>query len=125
MINGCYDVAYHGCYFLLNGKHGLVAANGCTLLSNCGFEKQSRERRRLRLGRCGHLAAGFRDPRHKKDFESLEIGTEDGGVHFGSDWKSPNLAQLGEHRLWVDKKGRLRMKKGAPTSDEDGATVGS
>jgi len=38
MVHGCYDVSFHGCYFLLNGKEGLVAENGCTLLSNCGFE---------------------------------------------------------------------------------------
>ena len=38
MVHGCYDVTFHGCYFLLNGKEGLVAENGCTLLSNCGFE---------------------------------------------------------------------------------------
>jgi len=38
MIRRCYDVAFHGCYFLLNGKFGLLAGNGCTLLSNCGFE---------------------------------------------------------------------------------------
>ena len=38
LIDGCYDVAFHGCYFVLNGKSGLAAANGCTLLSNCGFE---------------------------------------------------------------------------------------
>lgn len=38
MVHGCYDVAFHGCYFLLNGKEGLTAENGCTLLSNCGFE---------------------------------------------------------------------------------------
>jgi len=38
MVNGCYDVSYHGCYFLLNGKFGLLAENGCTLLSSCGFE---------------------------------------------------------------------------------------
>jgi hypothetical protein len=51
------------------------------------------------------------------------------GVRFGSDWESPDLAQLGEHRLCVDRKGRLRLKKGAPTwaptSDEDGAAIGS
>jgi hypothetical protein len=38
MLRNCYDVAFHGCYFLLNGKFGLLADNGCTLLSNCGFE---------------------------------------------------------------------------------------
>jgi hypothetical protein len=62
---------------------------------------------------------------YKKGFDALEIGNKDGGVRFGSDWESPNLARLGDHRLWVDRKGRLRLKKGVPTSDEDGATVGS
>jgi len=38
MINNCYDVGFHGSYFLLNGRYGLVASNGCTLLSHCGFE---------------------------------------------------------------------------------------
>ena len=38
LVRNCYDVAFHGCYFLLNGQFGLVAENGCTLLSNCGFE---------------------------------------------------------------------------------------
>jgi hypothetical protein len=31
-------VGFHGCYFLLNGKYGLVASNGCSLLSHSGFE---------------------------------------------------------------------------------------
>lgn len=62
---------------------------------------------------------------YKKGFEALEISTGTGGIRFGSNWQSPNLARLGDHRLWVDGKGRLRLKKGAPTSDEDGATVGS
>ncbi len=63
---------------------------------------------------------------YKDGFEALEIGAKGGGgVRFGSDWQSPNLAQLGNYRLWVDKKGRLRLKAGAPKSDEDGATVGS
>ncbi len=38
LINGCYDVGFNGCYFLLNGRFGLQAGNGCTLLSHCGFE---------------------------------------------------------------------------------------
>jgi len=38
ILGNAYDVAYHGCYFLLNAKFGLFAENGCTLLSNCGFE---------------------------------------------------------------------------------------
>jgi len=27
-------------------------------------------------------------------------------------WQNPNLLQLGDHRLWVDKPGKLRLKKG-------------
>ena len=38
-------------------------------------------------------------------------------------WQSPNLLQLGDHRLWVDKPGKLRLKKGAPSADDDGVTV--
>ena len=38
LARNCYDVAFHGCYFLLNNQFGLLAGNGCTLLSNCGFE---------------------------------------------------------------------------------------
>jgi len=38
MLRGCFDVCFHGCYFLLSGRAGLFAENGCNLLSNCGFE---------------------------------------------------------------------------------------
>ncbi len=49
LINNCYDVAFHGCYFLENAKYGLSAGNGCTLIANCGFENN-------------HDDAGFGDP---------------------------------------------------------------
>lgn len=62
---------------------------------------------------------------YKNGFEAVEIGGKDGGVRFGSGWQSPNLARLGDHHLWIDGNGRLRLKKGAPRSDEDGAPVGS
>lgn len=59
-------------------------------------------------------------------FEALEIGTRDkGGVRFGASWQSRNLPQLGDYRLWVDARGRLRLKKGQPSSDEDGTAVGA
>ena len=186
MVNGCYDVAYHGCYFLLNGRNGLAAANGCTLLSNCGFEnnheaaatfagggpgiwlqgfgtlvgctaysmfKQTRLIEAYVVGQftmigCSGsgdgnakgaglaLIGGVSNGRatiispsgavdYKNGFDALEIGSAGGGVRFGSDWNSHTLARLGDHHLWIDKKGRLRLKNGAPTSDEDGATVGS
>jgi hypothetical protein len=61
-----------------------------------------------------------------KDFDALEISAKDGGgVRFGANWQSPNLARLGDYRLWVDRKGRLRLKNGAPASDEDGNAVGA
>ena len=40
-----------------------------------------------------------------KDFDALEISAKDGGgVRFGANWQSPNLARLGDYRLWVDRK---------------------
>jgi hypothetical protein len=54
----------------------------------------------------------------------LEFGAAGGSAHFGSQWDSSNLAWLGDHCLWVDDKGRLRMKRGAPRSDDDGSIVG-
>jgi Right handed beta helix region/Pectate lyase superfamily protein len=60
-----------------------------------------------------------------KNFEGLEISNKDSGARFGADWQSPNLVQLGNYRLWVDRRGRLRLKAGAPTSDEDGTPVGA
>lgn len=38
LVNNAADVSFHGSYFLLNGSFGVSAKNGCTLLSNCGFE---------------------------------------------------------------------------------------
>ena len=185
MVHGCYDVSFHGCYFLLNGKEGLIAENGCTLLSNCGFEnnhdsapdfahggagiwlqnfgtligctaysmfKQNRlvqayivsqfamigctgsgdaQAKGAGLARIGGekkaravVMSSQGAVEYMNGFEALEIGASgQGGVRFASSWQSPNLLQLGEHRLWVDKSGKLRLKKGMPTSDEDGAGV--
>lgn len=36
--DGARDASFHGCYFLLNGRFGLSAETGVTLLSHCGFE---------------------------------------------------------------------------------------
>jgi hypothetical protein len=58
-------------------------------------------------------------------FGALEIGGAGGGIGFSAGWNSPNLARLGDYRLWVDGRGRLRLKKGAPSSDEDGTPVGT
>lgn len=58
-------------------------------------------------------------------FEALEIGGAAGGISFGAGWNSANQARLGDYRLWIDQRGRLRLKKGAPSSDEDGTPVGA
>jgi hypothetical protein len=185
MVHGCYDVSFHGCYFLLNGKEGLIAENGCTLLSNCGFENNHESAPDFARGGAGiwlqnfgtligctaysmfkqnrliqayvvsQLAmigcTGSGDAQAKgaglariggekkaravvmssqgtveymNGFEALEIGAAgQGGVRFASSWQSPNLLQLGNHRLWVDKSGKLRLKNGTPTSDDDGAAA--
>jgi hypothetical protein len=186
MVHGCYDVSFHGCYFLLNGKEGLVAENGCTLLSNCGFENNHESAPDFARGGAGIFLQNFgtligctaysmfkqtrliqayvvsqlamigctgsgdggakgaglaRIGGEKKaravvmssqgaveymnGFEALEIaaGGNKGGVRFGSNWQSANLLQLGDHRLWVDKAGKLRLKKGVPTSDDDGSSA--
>lgn len=185
MINKCYDVAFHGCYFLLNGKFGLVAENGCTLLSNCGFENNHQsaagfesgdagialsnfgtlvgctaysiynQTRLLRAYVVGQLVmvgcTGHGDKRAKgaglariggqskragatiigstgeieyvNGFEAIELAGTGGGARFGSDWRSRNLVHIGEYRLWVDRHGNLRLKKGSPSADEDGKAL--
>ena len=58
------------------------------------------------------------------DFEPLEIAGEGGGIKFGSDWRSRNLPRFGDYRLWVDRRGSLRLKHGRPSRDEDGTVIG-
>jgi len=55
----------------------------------------------------------------------LEFGATGGSARFGGQWDSPGLAWLGDHSLWVDREGRLRMKRGAPQADDDGTIVGA
>jgi hypothetical protein len=45
-------------------------------------------------------------------FEGLEIAGKGSGARFGGDWQSPNLAQLGNYRLWIDRRGRLPAVEG-------------
>jgi hypothetical protein len=185
LINKCTDVAFHGCYLLDNRRFGLVARNGITLLSNCGFENNHRAVKNFKDGDAGILLKNFGTlvgcegysqhcqtaliraslwgrltmvgcrgtgdkkadraglarlggmtkasatlvgctgwVKYEKGFEGLEInGTQD-GVGFGSDWQSRYLPRLGEYRLWVDRRGQLRIKRGRPSSDDDGKPVG-
>jgi hypothetical protein len=56
-------------------------------------------------------------------FEALEVGQR-GGVRFGARWNSGNQLRLGDNSLWVDKTGKLRIKRGRPSRDTDGSIVG-
>ena len=185
MLDGCYDVSFHGTYFLLNKRFGLVAENGCTLLSSCGFENNHEGADGFARGDAGIWLQGFGtlvgctaysmfkqrnlikatlagrlvmvgcsgsgdakaaeaglgvlrgDPRSSATvigcsgvvrgeggFEAIEMGGTDMGLRVGGDWQSRNLVQLGDHRLWVDRQGRLRIKRGRPDRDDDGTPVG-
>ncbi|HLI11854.1 MAG TPA: glycosyl hydrolase family 28-related protein [Alphaproteobacteria bacterium] len=59
LVNGCYDVSFHGCYLLLNGLFGLAAENGCTLLSNCGFENNHEQANGFARGDAGIWLQNF------------------------------------------------------------------
>lgn len=59
LANKCYDVGFHGCYFLLNGRYGLVAPNGCTLLSHSGFENNHQSAADFRSGGAGVKLGNF------------------------------------------------------------------
>ena len=184
--HGCYDVAFNGCYFLLNGRFGLAAGNGCTLLNGCGFENNHMAAAAAESGNaairligfgtvlaCGSYSVmkqlalidatvteelvmigcrGFGDGSAKaaglgrfsgtdgglatligcqgaverlNGFDPIEMAGTGGGLRLGADWHSRSLVQLGEYRMWVDRGGHLRLKKGSPEFDEDGAVVGS
>jgi hypothetical protein len=186
MINNCYDAAFHGCYFLLNGQFGLAAENGCTLLSNCGFENNHTAAKSFaeggdagiylasfgtlvgctaysvfnqtgllraavtsRLVLIGCAGSGDGNAKgaglaklggdHAADVtvigctgaveyagvDGVELGGPHGGLGVAAHWQSPNLMRLGDYRLWVDAQGRLRLKKGTPTADDDGTPVGA
>ena len=55
----------------------------------------------------------------------VELGGHGTGARVGGNWNDGDLAWLGDYCLWVDGKGRLRIKRGKPTTDEDGTTVGT
>lgn len=185
MLNNCYDASFHGCYFLLNQQYGLVARNGCTLLSHCGFENNHQAASdfahggaglklnnfgtlvgctaysvyrqtalldafvsgnlvligctgsgggrargailgRVRGDRKGSaIAVGCSGRLDAEDgVEILELGGS-AGLKASDRWDGRHVLQLGDHHLWVDASGALRIKKGAPRSDRDGRTVGS
>jgi hypothetical protein len=186
ILRNSYDLGFHGCYFLLNGRFGLLADNGCSLLSNCGFENNhtlagdfahgdagvslnsfgtmigctgysiSKQTALVKtfltapltmigcsgtgdgaaakavLAKLNGTATGSatiigcqgaieRNP----DFAAIVMGRKEGGATFSSDWNSRSLLRLGDYTLWIASDGKMRVKKGAPTSDTDGAAVGT
>jgi pectate lyase-like protein len=185
ILRNSYDVGFHGCYFLLNGRFGLLAENGCSLLSNCGFENNhtlapdfEHGDAGISLNSFGTLIAcsgysiakqtalvkayvtapltmvgcsgggdgaaakaalaklngtssgsativGCQGPiEQAPNFGAIVMGRKEGGADFTSDWNSRSLLRLGEFVLWVGTDGKLRLKKGMPASDSDGAIVG-
>jgi len=185
LVNKASDVAFHGCYFLENGKFGVSAPNGCTLLSNCGFENNHMSADSFDDGDAGlrlqvfgtligctaysihkqtHLvhayitnqitligctAAGDGNAKGAKlaklqsnrrgtatiigcqggvdtvgTFDAAQFGDERAGARFGSNWDSASRMRLGDYALWIDRQGRLRIKRGEPLSDGDGREVG-
>ncbi|MBC7103376.1 MAG: right-handed parallel beta-helix repeat-containing protein [Parvibaculum sp.] len=53
------DASFHGCYFLENGLFGLSAANGCPLLSHCGFENNHMKAGSKATGDAGARISNF------------------------------------------------------------------
>lgn len=179
MIEGAEDVGFNGCYFLLNGKYGLSADRGCTLLVHCGFENNHRLADGFENGDAGmrlmvrgtligctaysiynqtHLVRAYvtdqlvmvgctgrggggarraglavikgrRGSRAElvgcvgrvdPDGDDVAISASGSAGRFGGKWDSDDLLRIGDHRLWVDRRGRLRIKAGTPSSDDDG-----
>jgi len=183
MINGAEDVGFQGCYFLLNGKYGLIADRGCGLLSHCGFENNHQQASSFEEGGAGmrllvrgtlvgctsysvfnqtHLLsayvtdeltmvgctgrgggkakrAGLAKIEGPEGSRAALIGCvgavepegriavvgpiAGGNATFGASWDSNDLLRIGDHRLWVDRSGRLRIKAGAPSADDDGSPL--
>ena len=184
LINGCYDVSFAGCYFLLNGRFGLTAPNGCTVLNNCGFENNQQRAADFANGDAGIWLANFGtmvgctgysiykqthlvrtdvlsslvmvgctggggDGAHGAglaklagrgsgkatlvgcagrvdrggEVDILQFGDTGRDAMFGARWDGGDLLRLGDYRLWVDATGGLRIKRGDPSSDDDGTPV--
>lgn len=79
----------------------------------------------MRSGRANGRAIGFANAASDTDQGAIEIVND--AVKFRSAASGHDTAplQLGDHYLWVDGSGNLRIKEGAPASDRDGRRVGS
>src|SRR5262249_53679991 len=101
----------------------MIGSNGYgdAAAKDAGLARIDGEKKRARVTIIGSSGA----IEYANGFEALEIGGGHPGARVRRAWQSPNLAQLGAYRLGVDKRGRLRLKNGPPTSDEDGSVVGT
>lgn len=59
------------------------------------------------------------------NIEPMILGHHGQGSQFAARWSSDNLIGIGDYHLSVDSDGRLRIKRGRPSSDEDGQPVGA
>ncbi len=124
-----------------------LIGNSQALLSNLGravFRRRSKDRSEavvtvqdehassgrsnlmeMRAGRDAGTGIGFTNDASNADQGGIEIVND--AVRFRSSGSGHTVAplQLGGHYLWVDSSGNLRIKNGAPTSDQDGKLVGS
>ncbi len=57
-------------------------------------------------------------------FEILELGGG-AGLRASDRWDGRHGLRLGDYHLWVDAAGALRIKRGAPQSEDDGRAVGA
>ncbi len=107
----------------LTGSFARLVMIGCTALGEGPAAGSGLAR--LRGGRgVDATIIGCRGAVTTDRMDALEISGPQGGIGFSAGWRGTNLFRMGDHRLWVDKHGRLRLKAGAPDHDEDGAPVG-
>src|SRR3546814_2209083 len=61
--------------------------------------------------------------RVERDGHDVTVATSSSNGRYGAKWNGGDLLRIGDHRLWVDRRGRLRIKAGTPSSDDDGQAL--
>ena len=59
----------------------------------------------------------------QNNFDEIYQVLKDGGLQVSGTWDGPTL-KLGNHHLYVDSEGRLRLSDGPPSSETAGTIVG-
>lgn len=93
---------------------------GCT---GAGGDKARRARLAELKGRrgCDISLVGCRGGIDRAD--DLAVSATGQGEPFGTKPDGGNMAQLGDHWMWIDGEGRLRIKHGRPAADHDGRAL--